>query len=53
MEKEEKYVEASRVWIEKIPKLLASKLVEKYHYSHRLSSCRYPLGVFYQTIRKF
>ena len=52
MEKEEKYVDASRVWIEKIPKLLASRLVKKYHYSGKLSACRYSLGVFYKTDRE-
>ena len=49
MDKEEKYVDSSRVWIEKIPKQLASKLVQKYHYSGNLSACRHALGVFYKT----
>ena len=45
----EDYVDKSRVSIRPIHKPLAKEIVEKYHYSHRLSSCRYPLGVFYQT----
>ena len=28
---------------------MAKDIIEKNHYSGRLSSCRYPLGVFYQT----
>ena len=45
----ESYVEKSRVSIRPIYKPLAKEMIEKYHYSGRLSSCRYPLGIFYQT----
>ena len=45
----ESYVDTSRVSIRPIYKPLARDMIEKNHYSGRLSSCRYPLGVFYQT----
>ncbi len=45
----ESYVDTSRVSIRPIYKPLARDIIEKNHYSGRLSSCRYPLGVFYQT----
>ena len=45
----ESYVDKSRVSIRPIYKPLAREMIEKYHYSGRLSSCRYPLGIFYQT----
>ena len=45
----ESYVDTSRVSIRPIYKPLAKDIIEKNHYSGRLSSCRYPLGVFYQT----
>ena len=45
----ESYVDKSRVSIRPIYKPLAREIIEKNHYSGRLSSCRYPLGIFYQT----
>ena len=45
----ETYVDTSRVSIRPIYKPLARDIIEKNHYSGRLSSCRYPLGIFYQT----
>ena len=45
----EEYVDKSRVSVRPIFKPLARDMIEKYHYSGRLSSCRYPLGIFYQT----
>ena len=45
----ESYVDTSRVSIMPIHKPLAKEIIEKNHYSGRLSSCRYPLGIFYQT----
>ena len=45
----ESYVDTSRVSIMPIHKPLAKDIIEKNHYSGRLSSCRYPLGIFYQT----
>ena len=46
---EEKYVDKSRVSVRPIHKPLAKDIIEKNHYSGRLSSCRYPIGIFYQT----
>ena len=46
---EEKYVDKSRVSVRPIHKPLAKDMIEKNHYSGRLSSCRYPIGIFYQT----
>ena len=43
------YVDKSRVTVRPIYKPLAKDMIEKNHYSGRLSSCRYPLGVFYKT----
>ena len=45
----EEYVDKSRVSVRPIYKPLARDIIEKNHYSGRLSSCRYPLGIFYQT----
>ena len=45
----EEYVDKSRVSVRPIYKPLAKDIIEKNHYSGRLSSCRYPLGIFYQT----
>ena len=45
----ESYVDTTRVSVRPIYKALARDIIEKNHYSGRLSSCRYPLGVFYQT----
>ena len=39
----------SKVLLRPIQKPLARSIIEKNHYSGRLSSCRYPLGIFYQT----
>ncbi len=38
----------SKVLLRPIQKPLARSIIEKNHYSGRLSSCRYALGVFYQ-----
>ena len=45
----EEYVDKPRVSIRPIYKPLARDMIEKNHYSGKLSSCRYPLGIFYQT----
>jgi hypothetical protein len=45
----EEYVDKPRVSIRPIYKPLARDIIEKNHYSGKLSSCRYPLGIFYQT----
>jgi hypothetical protein len=44
----ESYVDKSRVSLRPIDKRIARDMIEKNHYSGRLSSCRYPLGVFYE-----
>ena len=44
----EGYVETSRVSLRLVSKLIARKFIEKNHYSGRLSSCRYSIGIFYQ-----
>ena len=40
--------DTSKVILRPIQKPLARSIIEKNHYSGRLSSCRYALGVFYQ-----
>ena len=45
---ETSYVDKSRVSLRPIDKRIARDMIEKNHYSGRLSSCRYPLGVFYE-----
>ena len=45
----ESFVDKPRVSVRPIYKPLAREMIEKNHYSGRLSSCRYPLGIFYQT----
>ena len=40
--------DTSKVLLRPIQKPLARSIIEKNHYSGRLSSCRYALGVFYQ-----
>ena len=41
--------DTSKVLLRIIPKSLAKSIIEKNHYSHKLSSCRYALGIFYKT----
>jgi len=41
-------VETSRVSVKQITKAVAKDFIVKHHYSHRFSSCRYALGVFYE-----
>ena len=43
------YVDTSRVSLDRIPKKISAKIVSKYHYSGKLSSCRYALGLYYKT----
>jgi len=44
----EQYVDTSKIYLQETDKKIVRKMIEKYHYSHRLSSCRYPLGVYYR-----
>jgi len=45
----EEYVDTSKVSLRLVSKPIARKFIEKNHYSGRLSSCRYPIGIFYQS----
>ena len=45
----ESYVDTSKLYVEKIPKPMGKKMIEKYHYTHAWTSCRYALGLFYDT----
>jgi hypothetical protein len=41
-------IDTSKVAVRPISKSVAKQLVEKFHYSHQLNSCKYALGVFYK-----
>jgi hypothetical protein len=41
------FVETSRVTVREISKSVARDFIEQYHYTHKFSSTRYALGVFY------
>lgn len=43
------YVDTTKVTLRLIDKKLAKEMIEKYHYSHSWTSCRYALGIFYRT----
>jgi len=43
------YVDVSKVSLRPVAKQTAKEMIEKYHYSHKFSSTRYALGVFYTT----
>tara|TARA_Y100000593_G_scaffold95015_1_gene198311 strand:- start:50191 stop:50949 length:759 start_codon:yes stop_codon:yes gene_type:complete len=45
----EKYVDIKKLKVKSIPKNIGKKMIEKYHYSHAWTSCRYALGLFYET----
>jgi len=44
----EQRVDTSKVSLRQITKAVAKDFIVKHHYSHRFSSCRYALGVFYE-----
>lgn len=44
---EEGYVNVSRLSVRSINKSVAESFVKKHHYTHKLSSARYTLGLFY------
>lgn len=44
---ETSYVDTSRVTVREISKAVAREFIEKYHYTHKFSSTRYALGIFY------
>ena len=39
----------SKVSVREISKKIAKEMIVKHHYSHAWSSCRYALGIFYET----
>ena len=41
-------VDTNKVSLRQITKAVAKDFIVKHHYSHRFSSCRYALGVFYE-----
>lgn len=49
---DKEYVDISKVSIKLISKDIAKNIIETYHYSHRFSSTRYALGIFYKTENK-
>ena len=44
----ETYLDTTKLSLRIVSKPIARKFVEKNHYSGKLSSCRYPIGIFYQ-----
>jgi len=42
-------VDKSKIIIRKISKSIAKKMIVTHHYSHAWTSCRYALGIFYET----
>ena len=41
--------EKSKVSVREISKKIAKEMIVKNHYSHAWTSCRYALGIFYET----
>ncbi len=39
----------SKVSVREISKKIAKEMIVKHHYSHAWTSCRYALGIFYET----
>ena len=39
----------SRISVREISKKIAKQMIVKNHYSHTWTSCRYALGIFYET----
>ena len=39
----------SKVSVREISKKIAKSMIVKHHYSHAWTSCRYALGIFYET----
>ena len=42
------FVDTSKVSVREISKSIAKDMIERNHYSHKWTSCRYALGIFYQ-----
>jgi len=45
----EDYINPKKLYVKKLTKKLSKTMIEKYHYSHAWTSCRYALGLFYIT----
>jgi len=45
---ETSFVDISRVSVREISKAVARDFIEKHHYTHKFSSTRYALGIFYR-----
>ena len=42
-------VKPNKITIREISKKMAKQMIVKNHYSHKWTSCRYALGIFYET----
>jgi hypothetical protein len=45
----EEYVDKSKVYLQEIDKKTAKRMIIKNHYSHKFSSCRYAIGIYYKS----
>lgn len=45
----EEYVDKSKVYLQEIDKKTAKRMIVENHYSHKFSSCRYAIGIFYKS----
>ena len=45
----EQILNKSKLSVREISKKLAKNMIVKHHYSHKWTSCRYALGIFYET----
>ena len=45
----EEYVDKSKVYLQEIDKKTAKRIIEKNHYSHKFSSCKYAIGIFHKS----
>ena len=45
----EQYVDKSKVYLREIDKKTAKRMIVVNHYSHKFSSCRYAIGIFYKS----
>jgi len=46
-------VDTSKVSLKQIDKMVAKDFVVKHHYSHKFTSCRYALGIYYEKDEHF
>ena len=45
----EQILNKSKISVREISKKIAKQMIVKNHYSHKWTSCRYALGIFYKT----